>query len=88
MHRQEWGPGLELQPGTGSRDEDVLPHQTPAGKTHCSQFFVGVPLRKFPDRAGEVPPGHRNLPTGSVLGEALPAWAEEGRAHPLMLFPW
>lgn len=36
--------------------QDILaqiPHQTPNGKTHCSQFSVGVPLRKFSERAGE-----------------------------------
>lgn len=52
-----------------NRAEDILaqmPHQTPNGKTHHSQFSVGVPLRKFPESAE-----HRNLAPGSVLGEAL-----------------
>lgn len=64
-----------------------MPHQTLNRKTHCSQFFVGVPLRKFPERAGEGRAWTQE-PTHRVCagGEALPERAEEGRAHSLRAF--
>ena len=41
-HRQEQAPGLELQPGTGSRTGDVpeMPDQTPQEKSYCSQVVM------------------------------------------------
>lgn len=41
-HRQEQAPGLELQPGTGSRTGDIpeMPDQTPQETSYCSQVVV------------------------------------------------